>query len=156
MKHEKYVVRLSGEERVECQEVIKKLKGSGQKVRRAQMLLKADVDGPGWTDGEIAEAFDKHPATPKRVASAGVCRVQTVEKVRKKLVTEGFEIALNGKKRAEPPRARKFDGKAEAKLKVALLGAIAMRLGKPPEGYGKWTLRFPRRTGVRWLINWWC
>ena len=142
MKHEKYVVRLSGEERVECQEVIKKLKGSGQKVRRAQMLLKADVDGPGWTDGEIAEAFD--------------CRVQTVEKVRKKLVTEGFEIALNGKKRAEPPRARKFDGKAEAKLKVALLGAIAMRLGKPPEGYGKWTLRFPRRTGVRWLINWWC
>jgi hypothetical protein len=31
------------------------------------------------------------------------------------------------------PTAPKLDGKGEAKL-------IAMRLGKPPKGFGKWTL----------------
>ena len=42
----KYIVRLSKEERNTLQEVVKKLKGSSQKVRRAQILLKADADGP--------------------------------------------------------------------------------------------------------------
>jgi transposase len=118
--NKKFIVRLSDEERAVCQEVIKKLKGSSQKVRRAQILLKADADGPAWTDSKIAEAFD--------------CRVQTIENLRKRLVTEGFEAALERKKRDEPPTPRKCDGEGEAKL-------IAMRLGKPPAGYGHWTLR---------------
>jgi len=50
------------------------------------------------------------------------------------LVTEGFELALAGKQRQEPPTACKLDGVREAKL-------IAMRLGKPPAGYGHWTLQ---------------
>jgi transposase len=117
--NKKFIVRLSDVERGVCQEVIKKLKGSSQKVRRAHILLKADADGPSWTDAKIAEAFN--------------CRVQTIENLRKRLVTEGFELALEGKKRPEPATAPKLDGKAEAKL-------IAMRLGKPPTGYGHWTL----------------
>ena len=88
-------------------------------VRRAQILLKADADGPGWIDRRIAEAFN--------------CRIQTIENLRKRLVTEGFERALEGKKRQEPARAPRLDGEGEAKL-------IAMRLGKPPAGYGHWTL----------------
>jgi hypothetical protein len=118
--NKKFIVRLSDEERAVCQEVIKKLKGSSQKVRRARLLLKADADGPGWTDSRIAEAFN--------------CRVQTIENLRKRLVTEGFELALGGRKRKEPPTAPKLDGAGEAKL-------IAMRLGKPPAGYGHWTLQ---------------
>lgn len=118
--NKKFIVRLTDEERAICQEVIKKLKGSSQKVRRAQILLKADVDGPGWIDTRIAEAFN--------------CRVQTVENLRKRLVTEGFELALDGKKPKEPPTPPKLDGEGEAKL-------IAMRLGKPPTGYGHWTLQ---------------
>src|SRR6266704_3004506 len=118
--NKKYIVRLSDEERGSCQEVIKNLKGSSQKFRRAQILLKADADGPAWPDLKIAEAFS--------------CRVQTVENLRKRLVTEGFELALEGKKRLEPPTLCKLDGEAEAKL-------IAMRLGQPPAGYGHWTLR---------------
>ena len=55
--NKKFVVRLSDEERVVCQEIIKHLKGPAQKFRRAQMLLKADADGPGWADVKIAEAF---------------------------------------------------------------------------------------------------
>jgi hypothetical protein len=83
--NKKFIARLSDEERGVCQEIIKNLKGSSQKFRRAQILLKADADGPGWTDGRIAEAFN--------------CRVQTIENLRKRLVTEGFELALEGKKR---------------------------------------------------------
>jgi hypothetical protein len=118
--YKKYIVRLSDQERGTCEEVVKKLMGSSQKARRARILLKADADGPGWPDVRIAEAFN--------------CRVQTVEAVRKRLVTEGFELALDGKKRPAPPTPPKLDGKAEAKL-------IAMRLGKPPAGYGHWTLQ---------------
>src|SRR5713101_2016390 len=118
--NKKFIVCLSDEERGACQEIIKKLKGSSQKVRRAQILLKADADGPGWTDSKIADAFN--------------CRFPTIEKLRKRLVTDGFELALDGKQRQEPPTACKLDGEAEAKL-------IAMRLGKPPAGYGHWTLQ---------------
>ena len=42
----KYMVRLTPKERRILREVVKKLNGSSQKVRRAQMLLKADVAGP--------------------------------------------------------------------------------------------------------------
>jgi len=48
--NKKYIVRLSDEERNVCQDVVKKLKGTSQKVRRAQILLKTDADGPAWTD----------------------------------------------------------------------------------------------------------
>ena len=51
-----YIVRLTKQERVELQSVVKKLKGTGQKVRRAQMWLKADAGGPNWIDERIAEA----------------------------------------------------------------------------------------------------
>ena len=116
----KYIVRLSKKEREELADVVKRLKGSSQKLRRAQILLKADVRGPNWTDARIAEAFS--------------CRVQTVENLRKRLVTEGFRIALDGKPRENPPRQMCLDGKQEAKV-------IALRLGKPPKGYANWSLR---------------
>lgn len=118
--NKKYIVRLSDEERQACREVIKHLKGTSQKVRRAQILLQADVEGSAWTDAQIASAYH--------------CRVQTVETVRKTLVTEGFAAALERKKRETPPTPPRLDGEAEAKL-------IAMRLGKPPAGYGRWSLR---------------
>lgn len=62
------------------------------------------------------------------------CRAQTVENVRRRFVTESFESALEGQKRDTPPTLPILDGEAEAKV-------IAMRLGKPPAGYGRWTLR---------------
>jgi hypothetical protein len=118
--NKKYIVRLSDEERGVCQEIVKRLKGSSEKVKRAQILLKADADGPNWSDAKIAEAFS--------------CRVQTIENLRKRLVTEGFEFAVERKQRATPPTPSKLDGAGEAKL-------IAMRLGKPPAGYGRWSLQ---------------
>lgn len=66
--NKKYIVRLSDEERGVCQEIVKRPKGSSEKVKRTQILLKADANGPGWSDVKIAEAFS--------------CRVQTVENFR--------------------------------------------------------------------------
>ena len=100
--------------------MVKKLKGSSQKVRRAQILLKADADGPAWTDKQIAEAFD--------------CRTQTVENIRQRLVLEGFEATLCGTPRGTPSRLPVFDGEREARV-------IALRLGPPPKGFANWSLR---------------
>ncbi|KKK73195.1 hypothetical protein LCGC14_2896270, partial [marine sediment metagenome] len=63
-----------------------------------------------------------------------LCRTRTVSNVCKSLVERGFDIALNGKKRDTPPRAKLLEGEQEAKI-------IALRLGKPPEGYNNWSLR---------------
>lgn len=123
----KYVVRLTDEERSLLQQVVKKLKGSGQKVRRAQILLKADANGPQWTDQRIAEAFS--------------CRTQTIEGLRQRLVERGFQEALDGAQRAQPPTPKLLDGEQEAQL-------IATRLGPPPKGYANWTLRLLARQVV--------
>ena len=72
----KYIVRLSRTERDTLEEVVKRLKGSSQKVRRAQILLKADASGAAWSDNHIAEAFG--------------CRRQTVEAIRQRFVECGF------------------------------------------------------------------
>ncbi|MEO6436866.1 MAG: helix-turn-helix domain-containing protein [Tepidisphaeraceae bacterium] len=116
----KYIVRLTDEERESLGLVVRKLKGTSQKVRRAQVLLKADADGPGWTDARIADAFD--------------CRTKTVENIRERFVVEGFNVTLDGQKRAKPPREKRLDGEQEAAV-------IAMRLGSPPPGFSNWTLR---------------
>ncbi len=118
--NKKYIVRLSDQERRELVAVITKLKGTSQKVKRAQILLKADADGPNWPHHQIAEAY--------------LCRNRTVSNVCKSLVERGFEITLNGKKRDTPPRPKLLDGRQEAKI-------IAMRLGEPPKGYSNWSLR---------------
>lgn len=116
----KYIVRLSDEERTLLRDIVKKLKGTSQKVRRANILLKADVDGPNWSDAKIAEAFS--------------CRTRTIENVRRRLVTEGLDAVLNRKKRETPPTPKLLDGKQEAEI-------IALRLGEPPAGFANWTLR---------------
>ena len=52
----KYIVRLTDSKREICFDVIRRLKGTSEQVRRSQMLLKADADGPEWTDAQIADA----------------------------------------------------------------------------------------------------
>ncbi len=123
----KYIVRLSDGERETLGEVVKKLKGTSQKVRRAQILLKADADGPAWTDRRIADAFS--------------CRTKTVENIRQRLIQRGFTETLDGKKPDRPPTEKLLSGKQEAKV-------IAMRLGSPPAGYANWSLRLLARKVV--------
>ena len=128
----KYLVRLTEQERETCRDVVKKLKGTSQKVRRAQILLKADADGPAWTDRKIAEAFS--------------CRTKTVENIRQRCVARGFEQTLDRKRSQAVPANKCLDGAQEAKV-------IAMRLGSPPKGYGNWTLRLLARKVVELEIT---
>lgn len=116
-----YVVELTGEEREELTRLVRTGKAAAQKRRHGQILLKADAGpaGPAWTDERIAEALEVGRAT--------------VERVRKRLVTEGLEAALV---RRKPRRVypRKLDGDAEAHL-------IALACSEAPPGRAHWTLR---------------
>lgn len=116
----KYVVELTSQERKQLEALVKKGKVAGYKIRHAQMLLKADQgkQGPEWPDTQIAQAFGAH--------------VTTVERLRKRLVEEGLEAALQRHKRQN--YTHKLDGEAEAQL-------IAIACSEPPAGRNQWTLR---------------
>ena len=131
MPQKKYIVRLTAQEREVCRQTVRKLSGGSEKVRRAQVLLKADAEGPAWTDQQIADAFS--------------CRTKTVENIRQRCVVEGFEQALERKRRESPPVPKLLDGEQEAQI-------IALRLGSPPKGYANWSLRLLARRVVELAI----
>ena len=116
----KYIVELTSEERKQLQQLVKKGKVPGYKIRHAQMLLKADQGnkGPGWPDVQVAEVFAAH--------------VTTVERLRKRFVEQGLEAALERNKRNN--YARKLDSNGEAHL-------IAIACSDPPTGRSEWSLR---------------
>ncbi len=77
-----YRVSLSDADRLLPQQTSKNLKTSSRKATQARILLKADTspEGPEWSDTKIAESFEVSP--------------QTVERLRKRAVTEGVDTAL--------------------------------------------------------------
>ncbi len=117
-----YIVRLTDTERETLKRLIQKRHVASQKVRRAQVLLKADANGPSWTDVEIAEAFD--------------CRTWTLKSILEHLVIDGFEIALNDKPKSRA-RGKVIDGVQEAKI-------IALLPGQPPKKFANWILALGR------------
>ena len=117
--NKKYIVRLGEAERALLWEVVRKGKAAAYKIKHANILLKVDADGPGWTDEETAEAFG--------------CHVNTVKNVRRRLVEQGLDAALERKKQERPSREPIFDGEKEARL-------IATSCSEPPEGCAAWTL----------------
>jgi transposase len=114
----KDVIRLTEEERSALQDLIGKPRAAAGKLLRARMVLKADVDGPGWSDPQIGEAF--------------AVGVSTVHRLRQRLVDEGLEAALLRRPRTQK-RVPKRDGEKEARL-------VAMACSSPPEGRTRWTL----------------
>ena len=116
----RYRVTLTAEERSRLEQMIGSGKGAARKLAHARVLLKADeaAGGPGWGDGQIAEAVE--------------VGLVTVARVRERFVEEGLEAALVPK----PPArsyARKLDAAGEARL-------AALACTKPPEGRKRWTL----------------
>lgn len=120
MPAKRYVVRLTDEERNQLESMVKKGKAAAYKIRHANILLKADAEGPNWNDADIAEAFG--------------CHRTTVEEIRQRLVTQGLEAALVRKPQERPSRQRTLDGDAEARL-------VALACGQAPAGRAKWTMR---------------
>jgi transposase len=118
-KEAKFVVRLNDAERQSLQDLLAGKRVAADKILRARILLKADVDGPGWSDPEIAEAFN--------------VGVSTVHRLRQRLVEEGLDAALV-RRPSTQQRTKKIDGATEAHL-------IAIACGSPPEGRAGWTLQ---------------
>lgn len=115
----KCVVRLSESERVELAEVVARGRVSATVRQRALILLKADGEGPAWTDEQIAE-----------LVQVGL---STVHRVRQRCVEEGLPAALQRK--PSPQRQyRKLDGAQEAKL-------VALACSDPPAGRVSWTMQ---------------
>jgi transposase len=119
--NQKYIVRLSDEERSPLVELTRKGKAAADKIRHAPILLKADAGGPAWTDAKIAERFS--------------VSVNTVLSIRQRCVEQGLEAARNRKKQARPSRPPLLEGAGAARL-------IALRCREPPAGHARWTLRW--------------
>jgi transposase len=117
---EKYVVRLTAEAREELTALTSKGQAPVAKIRHAQVLLKADADGPNGPDARIADAFSIH--------------LNTVAGIRKRWVCQGLEAALNRPPQARPSRGSKLDGAGEARL-------LALSCSEPPPGQARWSLR---------------
>jgi transposase len=115
MPAKKYVVKLDRAEREQLLALTRKGEIGARKMKRAQILLKADE---GWKDEAIISALNTSRST--------------VERTRKRLVEGGLDKALNEDPR--PGQRAKLDGKAEAHL-IALAGSDA------PGGREHWPLR---------------
>lgn len=116
----KYIVTLTPADRKTLLQLTQSGKAPARRIKRAQILLKADTVHPeaGWTDEQISIAYDVHP--------------NTIAEIRKRFVLSGLDMTL--KERPRGHRARALDGDAEAHL-------IAVACGPAPDGYAHWTLR---------------
>jgi hypothetical protein len=118
----KYIVKLSKDERNTLKKLIKSGRGPARMFTRARILMKTDQGqhGPSWGDEKISDALD--------------VTVQTIERIRKQLVEEGFDAVLARRQYTQKISRKKIDGDVEAHL-------IALSCSEPPEGFARWTLR---------------
>ena len=99
-----YRIKLTSDERVELETIVKKKKVAAAKFIKAQALLLADEsdDGEALRDPQIVKATGIKPIT--------------LERLRKRCCEVGPLKALERKQRATPARANVLDGEREAKL----------------------------------------
>lgn len=119
----KYIVELEESEREELQALVNGGTRLVRVVKRAQILLAADV---GHSDDTIASTV-----------SVGIA---TVGRIRRRFVEDGIRRALYDDPR--PGGSRKLTGKEEALL-------VATACSKPPEGCCNWTMELLADTMVR-------
>jgi transposase len=115
MPAKKYVVKLESAERSQLLDLTSKGTIGARKMKRAQILLKADE---GWKDADIIKALHTSRST--------------VERTRKRFVEGGLDKALNEDPR--PGQRVKLAGNAEAHL-------VALTCSDAPGGRDHWPLR---------------
>jgi uncharacterized NAD(P)/FAD-binding protein YdhS len=116
----RYVLKLTVSEREELEQVVRTGKAAGWKIQRAQALLKCEqsVQGPSWTDEQVADAFG--------------CTTRSPQSWRQQAV-EGAPLSLLERKPRRLPGRRKLAGDQHARL-------TALACSKPPQGAARWTL----------------
>ena len=117
-----YRVKLTQDERTELQQIATRGKHGSQKVLNALILL-------GCDEGE----FQENKQTAARLTEVLPISMKKVDRVKRRFVEHGLEIALD-KRKAERQHTKKADGDFEAHL-------LALSCTKPPQGHARWSLR---------------
>ena len=115
----KYQVRLTSQERGVLRRLVAGGTAPARMITHARILLKADLDGPGWSDAQIAQAVE--------------VGLSTIVRVRRACVRGGIDAALH-RRLPSVTRPPKLDGRQEAHL-------IALSCTTPPDGRARWSLR---------------
>lgn len=118
----KYKVTLTKDERLNLESISAKGKHRSQKVLNALILL-------GCDEGDFQSRRSKN----EEISRVLNISMKKIDRVKKRFVEDGFEIAVNGGK-SKRIYAKKADGDFEAHL-------VALSCGKPPKGHCRWSLR---------------
>jgi transposase len=118
----KYIVTLTEDEREILGNLVSKGKHRSQKILNALILLGCDA-------GE----FQKSRSTNEEITKVLNISMKKIDRVKKRFVEEGFDVALDGRK-ADRVYIKKADGDFEAHL-------IALSCSNPPQGFTRWSLR---------------
>lgn len=118
----RYIVTLTEDERETLRELTSKGKHNSQKILNALILLSCDKS-----------EFNANHSTSEEISRILNISMRKVDRVKKRFVEEGLEVALNGEKRNRV-YAKKVDGDFEAHL-------VALSCSEPPEGFARWSLR---------------
>ncbi|MCD4816691.1 MAG: IS630 family transposase [Methanosarcinales archaeon] len=118
----KYIVTLTKDEREILIALTSKGKHKSQKILNALILL-------GCDEGE----YQIKRSTNEEIAHILNISMRKIDRVKERFVSEGIEVALNGRK-----RNRIYDKKADGDFEAHL---VAVSCGEPPEGFARWSLR---------------
>ena len=118
---DKYRVTLTAGERADLEQLVSRGKAAARKLTHARILLLADdALGRQRSDDEIVAALGTSP--------------RTISRVRRQLVTEGFDVALF--RRPQPPRPDKIKIKGGLEQRL-----VELACSDPPTGRCHWTLQ---------------
>ena len=115
-------VTLTEEEHNFLTQLTSKGKHRSQKILNALTLLACD-------EGEHQHKRSKN----EEIARVLNTSMRKIDRVKKRFVVDGLDVALNGKKGSRV-YAKKADGDFEAHL-------IALSCSEPPDGFARWSLR---------------
>jgi len=118
----KYIVTLTEDERNVLGVLASKGKHKSQKILNALILL-------GRDEGR----HQVKRSTNEEMSRVLNISMKKIDRVKRRFVEEGFEVALNRKKGSRI-YTKKADGDFEAHL-------VALSCSEPPEGFARWSLR---------------
>jgi len=118
---EKYRVTLTAEERAVLERLVATGKGAARRLAHARILLLADTS-PG------------QPRHDEDIGAALGTSLRTIERVRQRFVTEGFQAAIDPRPQPARPDKVKIKGDVEQRL-------VQLACSEPPEGRCHWTLQ---------------
>ncbi len=118
----RFTVTLTKGEREDLKQTTTRGTHKSQKVINCLILL-------GCDDGE----FQEKRSTNKEISQVLKISMRKIDRVKKRFVVDGLDVALNGRKGSRV-YTKKADGDFEAHL-------VALSCSEPPEGFSRWSLR---------------